>query len=77
MLDSSVKTLEARSHLASLLWTSTRIFTLPVSASSTWRTRPIGKPANVMSMPGMTPVESSATSVRRWVGSNTPRAYIT
>ncbi len=30
MLDSSVNTLDARSHLASLLWTSTRICTLPV-----------------------------------------------
>ena len=58
-----------------LLGTSMTMRTLPVSASSTRRTRPIGKPEKVMSMPTTTPSESSVTSTRFCVGSKTPRAY--
>src|SRR5690554_2634879 len=72
-----VNTLELRSHFASLTGTSTRMRTLPSSASSMRETRPMEKPAKVMSMPTTTPSESSETSTRRCVFSNTPRAYIT
>ena len=47
----------------------------PSSASSIRRTRPIGKPANVRSMPTVTPSESSAIRTRRCDSSNAPRAY--
>ena len=67
--------LELRSQRASLRGTSITMRALPSSASSTRRTRPIGKPAKVMSMPTLTPSESSATSTRRWVASKAPRAY--
>jgi len=49
--------------------------TLPSLARSMVRTRPMGKPENVMSMPTLTPSESSATSTSRCVASNAPRAY--
>ena len=69
-----VKMLEVRSQCASFLGTSMTMRTLPVSASSTRRTRPIGKPENVMSMPTTTPSESSAISTSVCVGWKTPRA---
>ena len=73
----TVNTLDLRSHLASLLATSTTMRALPSSASSMRRTRPIGKPENVMFMPTTTPSESSDTSTSFWLLSNKPRAYIT
>jgi len=74
---SSVKILEVRSQRASFCGTSITMRTLPLSASSIRRTRPIGKPENVMSMPTITPSESSEVSTSCWVCSNTPRANIT
>ena len=71
----SVNTLDSRSQCASFWATSTTMRALPVSASSMRRTRPMGKPENVMSMPTTTPSESSAVSTRVCVGSNAPRAY--
>ena len=72
-----VKMLELRSHLASLVGTSTRMRTLPSSASSSCATLPMAKPAKVMSMPATTPSESSDVSTSRCVRSKAPRAYIT
>ncbi|EWS57344.1 hypothetical protein Y695_04847 [Hydrogenophaga sp. T4] len=74
---SMVKMLELRSHLASLVGTSTRMRTLPSSANSSCATLPMAKPANVMSMPATTPSESSDISTSRCVRSKAPRAYIT
>ena len=71
----SVKTLETRSQCASFFGTSTTMRALPSAPSSMRRTRPIGKPAKVRSMPTTTPSESSAISTSSWVGSNAPRAY--
>ena len=56
---------------------STIIRAFPSSESSIRRTRPIGKPENVKSIPTITPSESSAINITCWVLSNTPRAYIT
>ena len=74
---SSVKMLVVRSQRASSSGTSMTIRALPSSRSTMRRTRPIEKPENVRSMPTLTPSALSTTSVRRCVGSNTPRAYIT
>jgi hypothetical protein len=71
---SSVKTLEARSHLASFLGTSMSMRALPSSARAMRRTVPTGKPEKVRSMPTLTPSAFSATSVRRCVASKPPRA---
>ena len=76
-LFSMVKMLVVRSHLASLEGTSMVMRTLPSLCRSMRRTRPIGKPEKVKSMPTSTPSESSETSTRVWVFSNTPRATIT
>ena len=69
--------LPVRSQGASFLGTSTRMRTLPSALSSMRRTRPIGKPEKVRSMPAITPSESSASKINSCCGSNTPRAYIT
>jgi hypothetical protein len=68
-----VKTLDSRSHFASRTGTSITM-RAPSGASSMRRTRPMGKPEKVMSMPTRTPSESSATSTSRCVASNVPRA---
>src|SRR3990167_4409328 len=70
-----VKMLETRSQRASLRGTSITMRALPSGASSMRRTRPMGKPENVMSMPTTTPSESSAVSTSVCVGSKEPRAY--
>jgi len=69
-----VKTLDVRSQCASVCTTSMMMRTLPVCASSTRRTRPMGNPEKVMSMPTTTPSESSVISTSVCVGWKTPRA---
>jgi hypothetical protein len=73
---SKVKMLELRSQCASLRGTSTTTRALPSALSSMRRTRPIGKPAKVTSMPTTTPSESSACRYSVCVDSKAPRAYI-
>ena len=66
--------LVVRSQRASLRGTSMSMRALPSSPSDMRLTLPIGKPENVKSIPTPTPSAFSATSVRRCVASNTPRA---
>ena len=73
---SSVNTLEMRSQCASFTGTSTRMRTVPCSASSMRLTRPMGKPEKVMSMPTTTPSESSAVRYSFCVASKAPRTHI-
>jgi hypothetical protein len=71
---SRVKMLELRSQRASLRGTSISMRARPSSLSAMRRTRPIGNPENVRSMPMLTPSALSAISVSRCVASKTPRA---
>ncbi len=74
---SSTNTLDSRSHFASLTGTRTPTRTLPSSCKSMRRTRPIGKPANVRSVPMPTPSALSVIRIRLCVASKTPRANST
>ena len=74
-LRSIVKMLELRNQRASLRATSIINLALPSLFNSMRRTRPIGKPEKVTSIPTTTPSALSATSTSVWVDSNAPRAY--
>jgi hypothetical protein len=74
---SSTKTLDWRSHFASVTGSRTLMRTLPSSRSLMLRTVPIGNPENVRSMPTRTPSALSAIRMTRCVCSNTPRANST